>query len=114
MWIKKVSNKTDQTIVFIEPHGLEHADIDKDEKIQFASSTNPQVITIKKIEEEINKKEKNKVRLEYFLLSATKYKDLEKMNINFPTKQELENKNILFIKDNSTWLKILFEKLGVV
>jgi hypothetical protein len=36
------------------------------------------------------------------------------MNINFPTKQELENKNILFIKDDSTWLKILFEKLGVV
>jgi len=113
MWIKKVSNKTDQTIVFIEPHGLEHADIDRDEKIQFASSTNPQVITIKKIEEEINKKEKNKVRLEYFLLSTTEYKDLEKRNINFPTKQELENKNILFINDDSTWPEKLFEKLGV-
>jgi hypothetical protein len=36
-------------------------------KIQFALSTNPQVITIKKIEREINKKEKKKVRLEYTL-----------------------------------------------
>jgi hypothetical protein len=113
MWIKKVSNKTDQTIVFIEPHGLEHADIDKDEKIQFASSTNPEAITIKKIEEEINKKEKKNVRLEYFLLSATKYEDLRKSNINFPTKQELENKNILFINDDSTWPEKLFEKLGI-
>ena len=38
LWVKEVNNNTDQTIVFIEPHGLVHADIDRDPKIKFASS----------------------------------------------------------------------------
>jgi len=114
MWIKKVDNETDQTIVFIEPHGLEHTNINEDEKIQFASPTNTEAITIKKIEKEINEREKKKIRLECFMLSPTKYKDLEKRNINFRTKQELEDKNILFINDDSEWPKILFEKIGIV
>jgi hypothetical protein len=115
MWIKTHNSQNDQTIVFIEPHGLEHTDIDRDEKIQFASSTDPQVITIKKIGDKINENEneneKKKVRLEYFLLSATKYEDLKKGNNEFPSQQELEDKNILFIEDDHNWTEKMFDKI---
>jgi hypothetical protein len=110
MWIKKVNNKDEQMIVFIEPHGLTYSDIERDEKIQFASSTDPQVITIKKIEEEINKKEKKKVILECFLLSKTKYDDLRKGRNDFPEKESLEEKHVLFMEDTN-WAEKMFDKL---
>jgi len=111
MWVK---NNKEQIIVFIEPHGLEHSKGLSNEKIQFATSTDPQTITIKKIEQEVNKREKKNIRLEYFLLSPTKYDELRKREINFPTRQEFENNHVLFIKDDPHWPEKLFKKIGVV
>ena len=109
MWIKK---DREQIIVFIEPHGLEHSKGLNDEKIQFATSNDPQMITIKKIEQEVNKKEKKNIRLEYFLLSATKYDELRKGEVNFPSKEEFEKNNVFFIyDDDNTWPEKLFKKL---
>jgi hypothetical protein len=114
IWIKKVNDKNDQIIVFIEPHGLEHSDIDKDAKILFANtSEDSQVINIKKIEQKINEKEKKNIRLEYFLLSATNYHKLTEGKAKFPKKEELEAKHILFINDDTDWPHKLFNKLGL-
>jgi len=106
MWIKKVS-KDEEIIVFIEPHGLEHSKGLKDEKIQFAKS-------IKDIEQKINKKENKNIRLEYFLLSVTKYDEIRKGTTDLPTKEDFENKNVLFIKDDQNWPQKLFKKIGVL
>jgi hypothetical protein len=106
MWIKKVNSK-EEIIVFIEPHGLEHSKGLNDEKIQFAKS-------IKDIEQEINKKENKNIRLEYFLLSVTKYDEIRKGTTDFPTKEDFEDKNVLFIKDDQNWPQKLFKKIGVL
>jgi len=113
MWIKKVNTKEDQTIVFIEPHGLEHSKGLNDEKIQFATSIDSEIISIKKIEKEVNKKEKKNIRLEYFLLSYTKYDDLRKGAIEFPSKREFENNNVLFLNDDNNWPETLIRKIGL-
>jgi len=111
MWIK---NHKEQIIVFIEPHGLEHSKGLDDEKIQFATSNDPKAITIKKIEENLNKKDKkNHIRLEYFLLSPTEYEKLKKGTVNIPKKEDYENKNVLFLEDNN-WPEKLFTKLGLL
>jgi len=111
MWIKR---DNEQIIVFIEPHGLEHSKGLNDEKIQFARSTNPQMITIKEIEQKLKQKQKKDFRLEYFLLSATKYDDLEKGTVDFPSKEEYENNHVLFIYDDVNWPEKLFKKIGVI
>jgi hypothetical protein len=113
MWIKKINANEEQTIVFIEPHGLEHSIGLNDEKIQFATSKDPQVISIKKIEREVHKKEKKNIRLEYFLLSITEYEKLRKGAVNFPTQQEFEDNHVLFIEDKN-WPEKLFEKINIL
>jgi superfamily II DNA or RNA helicase len=111
MWIKK---DKEQIIVFVEPHGLEHSKGLNDEKIQFATSNDPKATTIKKIEENLNKKEKkNHIRLEYFLLSPTEYEKLKKGTVNMPKKEDYENKNVLFLEDDN-WPEKLFTKLGLL
>jgi hypothetical protein len=106
LWVKEVNN-TDQTIVFIEPHGLVHADIDRDQKIKFASSE------IKEIERKLSGVGQKNIKLECFLLSATKYEDLRFGKKDFPSKEEIENKNILFL-DDPDWPEKLFKKIGVL
>jgi hypothetical protein len=107
LWVKEVNN-TDQTIVFIEPHGLVHADIDRDPKIKFVSSE------IKEIERKLSGIGQKNIKLECFLLSATKYEDLRVGKEDFPSKEEIENKkNILFL-DDPNWPEKLFKKIGVL
>ncbi len=108
LWIKRGAK---QTIVFIEPHGLEHSKGLDDEKIKFAGS-DTQAITIKKIEQEINKKEKKDITLEYFLLSPTSYNDLIKGVSNPPSQDEYEHSHVLFLND-SEWPKKLLNCLTV-
>lgn len=108
LWIKRGAK---QTIVFIEPHGLEHSKGLDDEKIKFAGS-DTQAITIKKIEQEINKKEKKDITLEYFLLSPTFYIDLIKGVSNPPSQDEYEHSHVLFLND-SEWPKKLLNCLTV-
>jgi len=108
LWVKEVNNNTDQTIVFIEPHGLVHADINRDPKIKFASSG------IKEIEQKLSGIGQKNIKLKCFLLSATKYEDLRFGKKEFPSQEEIENKkNVLFI-DDPNWPEKLFKKIGVL
>ena len=112
LWIK--SGKK-QIITFIEPHGLINSRGLNDEKIRFAgyNSSDSETITIKKIQEEINKKDKKNVVLEYFLLSPTPYKELIIGESNPHSKEEYESNHVLFL-DDSDWPEKLFKSLGIL
>lgn len=104
MWIKKGQ---EQTIVFIDPKGLEHSKGLKDEKIVFAGGQekdDEEIITIK----DIQKKLGNKVRLESFILSETPYEKLIEGMASPPKKEEYEKKHVLFLEDPN-WPQKLFE-----
>jgi len=97
MWIK--DKNTDQIhIVFIDPKGLHHTQKLKDEKVQFKEY-------LKEIEKNLN----NKVSLNSFILSITKYEDLIKGEVPPTPKEEFEKANILFLNDN--WAEKLFKKI---
>jgi hypothetical protein len=109
LWLKKGEK---QMIVFIEPHGLEHSKNLNNEKIRFAKiDSDSEEITIKKIEEEINKKERKNVILEYFLLSSTSYENLIKGLSKPPKKEEYEENHVLFLNDKN-WPEKLFKFLN--
>jgi len=106
LWIKRGKK---QIMVFIEPHGLEYSKGLDDEKIRFAGSDS-ETITTKKIEQEISKREKKEVVLEYFLLSPTSYEKLKIGGSNPPSKGEYESNHVLFL-DDSGWPEKLFNHL---
>jgi len=101
MWIKEGRQQT-QTIVFIDPKGLEHTKGLDNEKIKFAGFLNekddPEMVTIKKIEKSL--RDKN-IRLESFILSQTSYDDLRKGEITFPTMEEFMACHVLFLSDKN-------------
>ncbi|MFN3996059.1 MAG: restriction endonuclease subunit R, partial [bacterium] len=104
MWIKEGEK---QTIVFIDPKGLEHSKGLDDEKIVFAQNRkNTGIITIKDIEEKLG----NKIRLEFFILSATSYDKLIKGMVSPPTKEEYINNHVLFL-DDEDWPERLISNL---
>lgn len=111
MWLRDLDK---QYIIFIDPHGLEHTRSLNNEKIKFAgflTSDDPSdVITIKKIEEGL--KNKN-IKLESFIISPTKYEDLKKGEIRFPSKKEFENHHVLFLEDNN-WIEKILSNLDIV
>ena len=79
----------EQTITFIEPHGLQMTD-PNDEKLDLYKE-------IKNIEVELMKKSRLNIKLNSFIISPTKYGDLKWK----ATKEELIDKNILFMEDGS-------------
>lgn len=91
----------EQTITFIEPHGLVMVNYD-DEKLSLYSE-------IKQIEKELNNKTKLSIKLNAFIISPTKYEDL-KWNVN---KEELLKKNILFLSDGPEFLNQLFKTIDI-
>ncbi|MEM3829576.1 MAG: hypothetical protein QXP36_10235, partial [Conexivisphaerales archaeon] len=97
MWIK---DEEKQTIVFIDPKGLEHAKGLDDEKIVFAK-------TIKDIEQRLNKEN---IVLESFILSITPRKKLEKGKDTNPDKEEYTQRNVLFL-DDEDWQEKLFSNI---
>jgi len=90
MWIKQGIR---QTIVFIDPKGLEHTKELDDEKIQFAKNE------IKQIEQTLGDKN---IKLESFILSKTPYEKLIEGKTNPPPKEEYIEHNVLFL-DDSDW-----------
>ncbi|MFN6991788.1 MAG: hypothetical protein ACK4MM_03580, partial [Fervidobacterium sp.] len=103
MWVK---NEKKQTIVFIDPKGLEHTKGLDDEKIVFAgcrNEANTEVITIKFIEKEL----KGEVKLESFILSETPYEELIKGQAEPVAKEEYEKNHVLFL-DDPDWPEKLF------
>jgi hypothetical protein len=97
MWLK-AGNK--QTIVFIDPKGLEHTKGLDDEKIQFAKE-------IKELERKLGK---NNIRLESFILSKTNYQSLIDGISSPPEKDKYIENHVLFLEDNN-WPEILFSSL---
>jgi len=90
----------EQTITFIDPKGLVMVDSD-DEKLELYKK-------IKEIEAEINKREGLKIKLNSFILAHNYYDEL-RWGIS---KDELKNKNILFLKDDGIKvIEQLFEKI---
>lgn len=107
LWIKKGKR---QVMVFIEPHGLKHSKGLDDEKIKFAGVNDSEGITIKRIEQEINKKENKDLVLEYFLISPTSYDELIKGEAKPTPKSEYERNHVLFLEDQD-WPEKLFNHL---
>ena len=97
MWIKEGEK---QTIVFVDPKGLEHHKEISDEKIQLCKE-------IKNIEKRWGN---YNITLESFILSITTYNDLIKESTNPSTKEEYLDNHILFLEDK--WQSQLFELLG--
>lgn len=91
----------EQTITFLEPHGLMMVDYE-DEKLSLYSE-------IKQIEKELNNKTKLSIKLNAFIISPTKYEDL-KWKVS---KEELLKKNILFLNDGSEFMNQLFKTINI-
>jgi len=98
MWRKEGER---QTIVFIDPKGLEHTKELNDEKIQFARNE------IKQLEQRFDE---GNVGLESFILSKTPYEKLIEGKINPPSKEEYIENNVLFL-DDIDWPKRLLGSL---
>ncbi|KKH47544.1 DEAD/DEAH box helicase family protein [Methanosarcina sp. 1.H.A.2.2] len=90
----------EQTITFIEPHGLQMTDPD-DEKLYLYHE-------IKNIEAELKTKSKLNIKLNCFIISPTKCGDLKWK----ATKEELLDKNILFLEDGIEVVEHLFKKIS--
>jgi hypothetical protein len=97
MWIKEGRR---QTIVFIDPKGLEHTKGLDDEKIQLKNE-------IKEIERKLGK---DNVKLASFILSQTPYKKLKEGNLKSPSKEEYIRHNVLFL-DDEDWPDTLLGKI---
>lgn len=99
MWVK---NSQIQSIVFIDPKGLEHTKGLDDEKIKLRED-------IKQIEQRLDKRN---VVLESFILSATTYAKLIEGRTSPPSKDEYINHHVLFL-DDEIWVKKLFSILNI-
>lgn len=98
MWMRRGDK---QTTAFIDPKGIRNTGNFSDEKIQLHKN-------IKGIEKKIKTP---KLRLESFILSVSKYKDISKtFEDGKKPKAEFEENHILFMED-SDLIKKLFEKL---
>lgn len=97
MWIKK-NNK--QTIVFIDPKGLEHTKGLDDEKIELHNG-------IKELEKKLGRDD---VVLESFILSQTTYEKLIEGRTSPPAKEEYIDNHVLFLEDKD-WVERLFDLL---
>lgn len=102
MWVKKEKK---QTVVFIDPKGLEHAKGGlNNEKIRLKEE-------IKSIEQRLEHSLSRKdVALESFILSQTPYEELTRGNTKPEPKEEYLNQHVLFL-DESTWAERLFAKI---
>jgi hypothetical protein len=98
LW-KRKQNK--QTLAFIDPKGIRNSGNFNDEKIQLHRN-------IKDIEASIKKPG---LKLESFILSVSKYKDIKKtFEVSKTPKHEFEENHIFFMED-SDLAKKLFERL---
>ncbi|MCD6317815.1 DEAD/DEAH box helicase family protein [Candidatus Aerophobetes bacterium] len=97
MWTKEGRK---QTIVFIDPKGLEHTKGLDDEKIQLKDE-------FKQLEQKLGK---DNVVLESFILSKTPYEKLVEGKSKPPSKEEYIKHHILFL-DDSDWPGRLFSNL---
>jgi len=89
-----------QHVAFIDPKGIRKLEGPNDPKLRFYQS-------IKKIEGKLGDPQ---LKLHSFIVSYTLYSDIKWWGL---TKEELENRNVLFQKDDKeTYIKKMFEKIG--
>jgi hypothetical protein len=100
MWVK---NKDRQSIVFLDPHGLEHGKTLDNEKIQLSKD-------IKQLEDALGDKN---VSLDSFVLSKTSYESLIKGRTELESEEEFKANHVLFLEEKDDWPAELFQKVGV-
>jgi hypothetical protein len=102
LWLReKNGNRMD--IVFVEPKGLKMlGDVFDNEKVRFLSEG---------LRETLRKEYENwQVEVKGFILSTTLYEELRRGQASIKSKEEYEEKNILFLEDKN-WAKKLFERV---
>ncbi|QAS52319.1 DEAD/DEAH box helicase family protein [Halobacillus litoralis] len=99
MW---VFDRENEYIFFIEPHSLQYEDIINSAKINFSEK-------IKSLQNSIKISEGERPILESFIISPTPYESL--FNPNGITKQELNDKNVLFFEDGEFVMEQILAKL---
>ncbi len=86
-------NENTCKVIFLEPHGLSHADFNEDPKLNLYNYLKSLDIN------KLNKNNKYKqLTLDSFVISVTSYNYLKKINPNLENKELLKNKHILFNK----------------
>ncbi len=110
MWVKK---GTEQKMIFIDPKGLEHSKGLGDDKIVFAGTVaNPgEIVTIKKIEEELNRREGTNITMESFILAKGSYNEFIKDVSQPPPKERCEQAHLLFMKGDTAWPEKFFNMI---
>lgn len=94
MWLKKGKK---QTMVFIDPKGIEHTKGLDDEKVKLAKD-------IKQLEQRLNIKN---TALESFILSNTSYDEWRKGRTSPPSRDECKEHHVLFVEE-ANWPDKLF------
>lgn len=97
MWLK---NGKKQTLVFVDPKGLEHTKGLNDEKVKLKDD-------IKQLQQSLGKKN---TALESFILSNTPYHKWVKGNTSPPSKDECADHHVLFLEEDD-WPRKLFAYL---
>lgn len=97
MWLK---NGKRQTMVFVDPKGLEHTKGLNDEKVKLKDD-------IKQLQQSLGKKN---TALESFILSNTSYHNWFKGNTSPPSKDECADHHVLFLEEGD-WPHKLFAYL---
>ena len=97
MWLK---NGKKQTMVFVDPKGLEHTKGLDDEKVKLKDD-------IKQLQQSLGKKN---TALESFILSNTSYHKWVKGNTSPPSKDECADHHVLFLEEDD-WPHKLFAYL---
>jgi hypothetical protein len=102
LWIRK-KNGNRMDIVFIEPKGLKMlGDVLNYEKVMFLSEG---------LKETFKKQYENwQVEVKGFILSTTPHQELQRGQARIKSKEEYEEKNILFLEDED-WAEKFFEKV---
>jgi hypothetical protein len=102
LWIReKKGNRMD--IVFVEPKGLKMVgEVFNYEKVRFLSEG---------LKETFKKQYENwQVEVKGFILSTTPHQELQRDQASIKSKEEYEEKNILFLEDRD-WAEKLFERV---
>ena len=100
LWVReKDSDEKDQVIIYIEPHGLAHSDLENDPKLNLPGYLNKINNTI------------NGLKTYAFIISVT---DWDKLNWKHKTKSQVEEEGIFFQTDQDYIRKILEKVLRLL
>jgi len=119
IWVK---NENKQNMIFVDPKGIRNCGNFNDDKIRFCSPLsikNEDIINIKEIEENVNKKLKEKAEsitliLDAFIISISSYDDIKATFGEGKCLTEDFEKHHIFFQEDDTYIQKILEKAGVV